>query len=698
MTLGHGLESIGKEAFYGCLALKNVSIPSTVTDIGDDIVWTGYYWQAEGHPHVNYAEIHSPCNAYAIKYADQNKIDYVAEHKWGEWKMTDDKEHQRVCTLDPSHVEKEDHDWDEGVETAAATDTDAGEKTFTCSVCGGKRKEVIPALHDIAGSDVEMYTSYYYTGSEITPSLTVTKSGIQLTKGTDYVLECSNNKEIGTAEVTIKGIGDYFGELKKTFENRKAYQTITYRLDQNPIEVGGTAKFTASAMEDAEITYTSEDETIAAVDKDGTVHAVSAGETYVYIKASETAHYKGSEYRIYIKTSADIHTMEDVEIQNATETSNIAKVKRKCKVCGKEETVDFTTPDSFTVTYWWGSVGSGNPGSEQYCGREYDVEMRKTAPENCDNKEIVLESSDESIMKIGYGDEAGSSITTPATTPSGSNRIRFLSPGKVTLTIYAKYRPSVKVEKTFTVYYDPEDPTKPVDPTKPDDPDNPDDPAKQMGEDGTPIGPGASIEAAEAAITGMKDDSDPAGSRMYPMLLKSPKQTKTSIKLKWARPYGARKFVLFGNKCGKKNKMKKIGTYTKTYVTLKKAVKKIAKGKYYKFIIVSLDKHNNVVSTSNVIHVATPGGKVGNFRAVITKAKTNKVTLTPGKTFKLAGKGDPASRKPVKIHVGIRYQSADTSIATVSKKGVIKAKATGTTYVYACSQSGTFAMIKVIVK
>ena len=52
----------------------------------------------------------------------------------------------------------------------------------------------------------------------------------------------------------------------------------------------------------------------------------------------------------------------------------------------------------------------------------------------------------------------------------------------------------------------------------------------------------------------------------------------------------------------------------------------------------------------------------------------------------------------VKAHVGIRYESANTAIAKVTKKGVIKGVKKGSTYVYAYSQNGTFDKVRVTVK
>ena len=43
-------------------------------------------------------------------------------------------------------IEKKDHSWNEGVVTKEATEDEEGERTYTCTVCGEKKTEVIPAL------------------------------------------------------------------------------------------------------------------------------------------------------------------------------------------------------------------------------------------------------------------------------------------------------------------------------------------------------------------------------------------------------------------------------------------------------------------------------------------------------------------------------------------------------------------------
>ena len=233
----------------------------------------------------------------------------------------------------------------------------------------------------------------------------------------------------------------------------------------------------------------------------------------------------------------------------------------------------------------------------------------------------------------------------------------------------------------------------------------PEDRSKQMGEDGTPVGKGASAEAAEAAIMGMTGDSDLPGSKFMPLALKSVKQTKKSITVKWSKTVGAVKYVIYGNKCGKK--MKKLGEATGNSKTFKKiAGKKVKKGTSYKFIVVALDKDNNVVSTSKLIHAYTKGGKYTNHKSVKIQKKagkkwkaSKKLTMKAGKTVTIRGTGVKAVKKlKYKQHAKMRYESSNAGIAAVSKKGKVKGLKKGTCYVYAYSQNGVSKKIKVTVK
>lgn len=221
------------------------------------------------------------------------------------------------------------------------------------------------------------------------------------------------------------------------------------------------------------------------------------------------------------------------------------------------------------------------------------------------------------------------------------------------------------------------------------------------GEDGTAYGKGASESVVNAAILKYAKESDPKGAVFGLLQARLGKVTKNSLTLQWTKVKGAKKYAVYGNACGSKNKMKTlVKKTTKTKMVFKKvAGKKVAKGKYYKFMVVAFDKNNKVLSSSVIVHAATTGGKVGNDKAVKTKAKKDKVTIKKGKKFKLGAKAVPQSKKlKVQRHRGVKFESGNKAVATVSAKGVITGKKKGTCYVYAYAQNGVFRKIKVTVK
>lgn len=61
-------------------------------------------------------------------------------------------------------------------------------------------------------------TSYAYNGMAKRPDVTATYAGKTLVKNVDYTVAYSNNINIGTAKVTITGMGNYTGTIEKTFE------------------------------------------------------------------------------------------------------------------------------------------------------------------------------------------------------------------------------------------------------------------------------------------------------------------------------------------------------------------------------------------------------------------------------------------------------------------------------------------------
>lgn len=84
-------------------------------------------------------------------------------------------------------------------------------------------KKVFIRQAGIARADVAVAgESFIYTGSPITPAVSVTLKNTQLVEGRDYTLAYTDHTNAGTATVTVTGIGNYIGTAKKTFVISKA--------------------------------------------------------------------------------------------------------------------------------------------------------------------------------------------------------------------------------------------------------------------------------------------------------------------------------------------------------------------------------------------------------------------------------------------------------------------------------------------
>lgn len=70
----------------------------------------------------------------------------------------------------------------------------------------------------ITKTTISYPTKKTYTGEKISPTVTIKYNNKKLVKNTDYTVSYSNNKAVGTANITIKGKGSYSGTIKKTFQ------------------------------------------------------------------------------------------------------------------------------------------------------------------------------------------------------------------------------------------------------------------------------------------------------------------------------------------------------------------------------------------------------------------------------------------------------------------------------------------------
>jgi hypothetical protein len=92
-------------------------------------------------------------------------------------------------------------------------------------IFGGERMPFDDVSYSIADADIIEETSsvgmlgaFSYTGSSITPPVTISMNGRMLTEGTDYTLTYGANKKIGKGKLTITGKGYYTGSRTLRFD------------------------------------------------------------------------------------------------------------------------------------------------------------------------------------------------------------------------------------------------------------------------------------------------------------------------------------------------------------------------------------------------------------------------------------------------------------------------------------------------
>ena len=135
-----------------------------------------------------------------------------------------------------------------------------GEVNAAAAVAKARANSGSNVKTDIAGASVSVNpSSATYTGSAIEPRITVTSGGATLQQGTDFRLSFANNVKVGTATVTITGIGNYTGTTTATFTITKvptntkrlagpvALDTMSAIVDEGGFATGGTVVLATSS-------------------------------------------------------------------------------------------------------------------------------------------------------------------------------------------------------------------------------------------------------------------------------------------------------------------------------------------------------------------------------------------------------------------------------------------------------------------
>lgn len=215
VTLHEGLTKIEDGAFHDCLKLKKIRIPKSVTDIGGLALGIRYN-------RGNGAEEVIPGGFTVEGYTGSAAERYVK-------RMHQCENLYHVFFKDVKFVSI-------GGQTAAVT--------------------------NISKTKISALKTGAFTGKPLTQALTITYGGKKLVNGRDYTLTWKNNKNIGTASVTIKGKGKYNGSVTKKFRitvQKNAVYTVSrlkYKISNADTSGKETVVFTGATDKAARKTLT----------------------------------------------------------------------------------------------------------------------------------------------------------------------------------------------------------------------------------------------------------------------------------------------------------------------------------------------------------------------------------------------------------------------------------------------------------
>ena len=178
--------------------------------------------------------------------------------------------------------------------------------------------------YELTSENINAPAAMVYTGSTLTPEVTVTANNKTLVEGTDYDLSFMNQDgEIGDEIVVIvEGKGNFSGYVNDvTVEiTAKANQVITFPEDELTKTYGEDYTMAATlVVGDGTITYSTNNPAVAPVDPNtGAVTLLGTGTVTITATASETETYNRASVRYKLIVKKKNLTIENVTVDDKT--------------------------------------------------------------------------------------------------------------------------------------------------------------------------------------------------------------------------------------------------------------------------------------------------------------------------------------------------------------------------------------------
>lgn len=182
---------------------------------------------------------------------------------------------------------------------------------------GTANKTFVIAPRPVSASWIAEIPAQTWTGSNITPVLTVNDGNRELALSTDYTVKYANNKANGwnTASATITGKGNYKGTAVANFSILKSMgnsslQAWAVSTVDNPIMYNGMQQTPPISVRDGRVTLVEGVDFTVEYDTN-----IAAGRGYFTVKGKEGSAYSGEKNGEFTINTRPIDDMDHVSVQ-----------------------------------------------------------------------------------------------------------------------------------------------------------------------------------------------------------------------------------------------------------------------------------------------------------------------------------------------------------------------------------------------
>ncbi len=284
---------------------------------------------------------------YTCTTCDEQKSEEIPAlgHDYGDWTSLNASQHQRVCKNDSAHIEKADHEFDEGKITTEPTYTKEGIKTYTCKDCGYTKTEKVAVKSH----------SHNYKG-EVTKQPICTEKGVK-------TYTCTICGDRYTKDIPVLG-HDYgnwqkFNDLVHERVCKNDHNHVDkqpHRYDEGKIIVASTCTQTGVKIYTCQDCGYTKRESIPTIEHDyddgQIVVAPTCVSKGVKVYTCKTCGQTKSEELDYDSHNHPTDQITVVNKKEATATSEGYTGDQKCRTCGQIVKKGTTIPKTNHTHTW----------------------------------------------------------------------------------------------------------------------------------------------------------------------------------------------------------------------------------------------------------------------------------------------------------------------------------------------------------